>query len=83
MKLFKKIYFWFKTKIIKKKIDEVSLKEAMIMDDPDRWTTVSTLDRMKNYKDPYVGQKFFCEEKDECYVYVGDKKFVQIHTTLE
>ena len=83
MKLFKKIYFWFKAKLIKKKIDKVPLKEAMVMDDPCRWTTVTSKERMKNYKDPYVGQKFFCEKEDECYVYVGDKEFVQIHTTLE
>lgn len=82
MRFFKKIYFWFKAKFIKKKIDKVPLLEAMVMD-PGRWTTVTCIDRMKNYKDPYIGQKFFCEKEDECYVYVGDKEFVCIHTTLE
>lgn len=79
----KKIYFWIKSKIIRKKIDKVSLLDAVAMYPPDIWTTISTLYHMKNYKDPYVGQKFFCEEEDECYVYIGDKEFIQINTTLE
>lgn len=83
MKLFRKIYFWFKSKIIKKKIDKVSLKEAMAMDNLDIWTTVTSINTMKNYRDPYVGQKFFCEKEDECYVYIGDKEFVRIPTLLE
>lgn len=83
IKLIKKIYFWIKTKIIKKKINKVSLLDAIVMYPPDTWTTVPTLYRMKNYKDPYTGQKFFCKEDDKCYVYVCDKEFIQIYATLE
>lgn len=53
---------------------EIEFSEAIKLE----WTyyTTPSIESMKNYKKPHVGQKFFCMDTGEMYVYVGGRKFV-------